>query len=806
VLTVHDVRLSTRFLLRDRGFTPVALLCLALGIGGNLVVFTIVDSVLLRPLPYKEPERLLMVFDSHAGPDGAPEQYVVSPPNYAAWKRETRVFAQLAAAIPQSVSLAGAGEPEKIQGAAVSADWFATLGARPLLGRTFSSEEDTPPGRAVTLLGEGLWRSRFGGDPHILGRTVRLDGTSYTVIGVMPASCDFPDRSRLWTPLALDPLQEPQRLYHLLYVLGRLAPGATPEQAQAEMSALARRLELAFPDTNQGWGVELQSIREYLEGDLRPVLLILQAAVALVLLIACANVASLMLARFEQRRGEFALRAALGETRKGLVRQLLTEAFLLAALGGILGTAFAWIGLRWARTAVPPETIAVEMLRPDARLLGFAMLLVLGAGLLTGLVPVLSRREKSLQSLLPEGANRASAGRNRRRAMELLVIAEVSVVVILLVATSLLARSYLHLKKVPLGYSAHNLLTLRITFPETRYPDKTQRIALLQRALAHIEALPGVESAGATIVLPVGDRTVSALFSVKGRPPASPGEMLLINNRMVSPKYLQTLQIPLLEGRYLLETDRADTQGVVVVSRAMAEAYWPGQNALGKQVKRGGPTSENPWLTVVGVVADVQDTSLGAAVSPTWYLPMTQHSFLEYSLAVRTTGNPLSVAPDVRKAIWSLDPELPVERVMTMEQLLAESVGKERFSASLIGLFTALGLALAAAGLYGLMSYSVSRRTHEFGIRMALGAERRSLLVMVLTRTMLLAAAGLVLGSVLSVLLGQPLASLLFQVEPLDPIAFLSAGLLLLAVAFAAGFIPASRATRVDVIDCFRGN
>lgn len=801
-----DFRLSARLLRKHRGPTAVALVCIAIGVGCNVAVFSVVNSVLLRPPPYGDPDRLMMLFDTHAGPGSDPEPFVVSPPNYAFWKRDHRVFQALAAAQPASLSLAGKGEPEKVPGAAVSADLFAAMGVRPSLGRAFSAEEDKPPGRDVAILSDGLWKARFGGKPQVLGQTLRLDGKSFVVVGVMPPGFDFPDRSRVWTPLALDPEKAPERLYHLLYVVGRLNQGVSLAQAQAAMALLAGRLERELPDTNAGWSVRVQPVREYLAGDVRPALWILQAAVVLVLLIACVNVANLMLARFEHRRLEFAVRTALGESRGQLISQLFTEAVLLTLAGGGIGGFLAWLGTRAVIPLIPPEILPVRVIEPDTNVLLFALGMLVITSLLIGSVPVLKRSETDVQRHLSEAGRKSSGGGRKHRVLGSLVVVETAVAMALLVAASLLSRSFLLLKQVPPGYDARHLLTLRLTFPVPSFPMGRQRVAFLQEALAKIESLPGVRSAGATIVLPVGDRTVSAMFSVEGRPPVSPGEVLLVNNRMVSPRYLQTMRIPLLAGRYLTEADRADSQGVVVVSKEMARQYWPGQNALGKLVKRGGINSEKPWLTVVGVVADVQDTSLDAKISPTWYLPFTQHDFQEYSLAIRTDGDPLSVAPTVRSAIRSLDPDLPIEEIMTMEQRLSGSLAKQRFSALFLSLFTGIGLILAAAGIYGLMSYSVSTRMREIGIRMALGAQRRSVLAMVLGEAAVLVVTGLVVGGLIGTGLSRLLTSQLFAVQSADPVALVTAAVLLVMVGFLAGYLPANRATRINVTECFRSD
>ena len=799
----QELRLSARRLLKTPSFTALALLCIALGIGANVAVFSVLSSVLLRPLPFADAGRLAMVFDTHPGPT-ADEDYEVSPPNYAAWKTKQTPFAEIAAWLPRTYSLTGTGEPERIVGAEVSADLFHLLGVAPRLGRVFSPSEDTPPGVAVAILSDGLWRDHFGADPDVLRRQVRLDGKSYVIAGVMPPGFDFPDRSRLWTPLALDPYKLPGRQFHSLYVAARLRPGTSHAQAQLAMASLARELAAQFPDSNAGWGVRVKTMREHLTGEIRPALLFLQGAVCLVLLIACVNVANLMLARFEGRRAEFAVRAALGETRRHLVRQLLVESTILSFAGGALGVALGWFALRALLPLIPPTLLQVHELSFDPGVLGYALLAILAVNAIIGLVPAFTRSESDLRSGLGEDGRKASAGRRRRLLLSSLVVAEIAVAMTLLVAAGLLTRSFLELQKVHLGYDPTNLLTMRIAFPDQVYTNRERKIHLLQDALAKIEALPGVRSAAVSMVLPVGDEDVSAIINVEGRPQAMPGEVLLVNNRFVSPHYFQTLRIPLLAGRVISESDRADTQLVVVVSKTMAKTFWPGQNPLGKRVRRGWANMVNPWFTVVGVVDDVQDSSLDAKIGATWYLAFTQTSWPEYSLAVRTAGKPEALAPPVRRILRSLDPELPVGQVKTMEQRLTDSLGKQRFSALLLAIFTGLGLVLAAAGLYGLMSYSVRQRTHELGVRMALGARRGTVLSLVLRQGTLLVAAGLVMGGVLLVLLVRLIESFLFNVSPVDPLSVGGAAVLLFSVALLASLLPAVRATRIDLVDCFR--
>jgi putative ABC transport system permease protein len=799
----QDLSLSARRLLKSPSFTALVLLCIALGIGTNVAVFSVLSSVLLQPLPFADSGRLAVVFDTHPGP-GADEDYDVSPPNYAAWKAKQTPFTEIAAAQPVTCSLTGTGEPERIVGAEVSAEMFHVLGVAPRLGRAFSRTEDTPPGLDVVILSDGLWRDHFGADPAILQRKLRLDGKSYAVVGVMPPGFNFPDESRLWTPLALDPYQLPGRQFHYLKVVGRLRPGASHLRAQLAMESLARELSREFPASNAGWGVKVKTMREHLVGEVRPALLFLQGAVCLVLLIACVNVANLMLARFEGRRFELAVRAALGETRRRLVWQLLVESSILSFAGGALGIALGWFGVRAILPLMPPTMLQVHRLSFDASVLAFALLSILVVNALIGLVPAFTRSESDLRSGLSEEGRKASSGRRRRLLLSSLVVAEIAVAMTLVVAAGLLTRSLLALQQVRLGYDPTNLLTMRIAFSDQVYTKRERKVHLVENALGQIEALPGVKSAAVTMVLPVGDPDVSAIIVVEGRPPAMPGEVLLVNNRFISPHYFQTLRIPVLQGRGIGEADRADTQLVVVVSKAMAKAYWPGQNPLGKRVRRGWANMVNPWFTVVGVVDDVQDTSLDAKIGATWYLAFTQTSWPEYSLVVRTAGNPAAVAPPVRRIFKSLDPGLPVGQVKTMEQRLSASLGKQRFFALLLAIFTCLGLVLAAAGLYGLMSYSVRQRTHELGVRMALGARRGNVLSLVLRQGTVLAVAGLALGACLLTLLVRLIGSFLFHVSPIDPVAVGGAALVLLAVAFLASLLPAVHATRIDLVDCLR--
>lgn len=802
---LRDFRQSVRKLTRTPLITTAVLLCLALGIGANSALFSVVNTILLRPLPFEDMERIVMVANTHAEEGGEPQRLAVDPKSYLEWKRRNRVFEPLGAVEPRSFNLTGGGDPERLEGAAISAEWLPAMGLTPTLGRGITAREDRPGAERVVLLGHGLWSRRFGADPGLVGRSITLNDESYTVVGIMPPGLQFPYGSEIWVPLAIDPEDAGRFTWHNLGVFGRLKPGVTFEQAKGDMERIAGDLEKEFPETNGGWGVDLRTLRFDLTGDLSTKLLALLAAAGFVLLIACANVSNLLLARAQEQSGELAVRTALGAGRRQLVRLALIESLVLSMAGGLLGLLLAFWAVRPLVALSPVATMAVFFrdIRIDPAVLLFTLAVSLVTGLAFGLLPALKAARPNLQGLLKE-SGRSSLTARGHRLFAALVVAEVALAVLLLAGAGLTVKSFRHLQQVSPGYDPRGVLTMRVSVPMTRYSETHQRISFFRRLMDGVRTVPGVVAAGASSTLPVKDNAVHGMFTIEGRPLAFDGEVLITNHRLVTPGYLEAMKIPLLAGRTLTEADHENAPGAAVISREMARRFWPGQDPVGKRIKRGAPSSENPWLTVVGVVEDVRDYGPAADIEPVWYLPYSQHDLATMSLVVRTKGDPLDLVQAVRAQVSAIDRDQPVFNVAPLEQYVADSMVKERFSALLVALFAAVGLVLAAVGIYGVMSFSVSQRFQEIGVRMALGAEPGTIRSLVLKRGMLLALAGVGLGLAGAFAMTRLISGLLHGVSPTDPAIFAAISLGALAVAFLANYLPARRATRVDPIVILR--
>lgn len=791
-----DLKCIFRRLSRHRKTTFLIVLCLALGTGGNSLVFSVVEATLLAPLPYPQADRIVAVSDTYQG-----QTYEVSPPNFAARRATARSFSAVAAMLRTDYSLATGDEPVRVEAAEVSHGLFEVLGVAPLVGRAFTSEEDLPSApERVVLLGHKLWRDRFGGDRGVVGRSITLEGTGRTVLGVMPEGFDYPLGAELWVPLGVDPDAVPARQWHNLYMLARLEPGATVESAQAELDAIARSMEERHPETNRGWGAKVLSLREYLVGNQRATLIALQGAVAFFLLIVCFNVATLLLARAIGRSGEHALRSALGARRWDLVRQVLLEGLVLALLGGLLGLGLAAVMLEPVRSWVPADLGNIEAARLAMPVLLFTLALAVGCGLAAGILPALRATRSDPAQVLRTGLGRGTGTRGERWRQSSLVIAEVAIAVVLLVAAGSMFRSWQKLKDVETGFATDNLLTLQLSLPDAVYPGVEERTLFTRRLLDEVRSLPGVEAAGTTNVLPFDERPVQALFSVEGRPPREPGEVLITKHRLVSPGYLATLGLPIY-GRDVTDLDDlgglADgSGGVVIVSEALAQTYWPERDPLGRRVKRGAYDSENPWLTVIGVVPDLRDVSLEEEVAPTWYLPSGQHRFTYLRLAIRTESAPEALVPSIRQVVRSLDPQLPIHGIATMEDLISATVADRRFSTVLLAVFALMGLVLAQVGIYGLLSYSVANRQQELSVRMALGAAHGRVRRMVVGQGLKLAIVGMVIGVAGSLIAHRFLRHVLYEVGPADPITLFAVLLGVGAVAVLGSVLPASHACK----------
>lgn len=811
---LKDLRYTFRSLRNHKGVTAVILSCLALGIGANTAIFSVVNSVLLRPLPVRDEGRVVTLQDRYEAPGAEPEIYDVSPPNFAGWQERNQVFEDMAAVYMRSFNLVGdgGGDAVRIEGASVSWNLFDLIGAKPVRGRTFRPNEDLPDAPArIVLISHTIWQRQFGGDPDIVGRTLKLDGLAYEVVGIMPPGFQFPQRpehpigAHFWEPLGLDPDKLPNRNWHNHFVLARLKPGVTLEGARAGMESVSAQLARDFPDTNNGWSAEIVPLRDRLVGNARPVLLALLGAVGFILLMACTNVASLLLARTVGRGQEIAVRTALGASPGVLVRQLLTESLVLAFLGAVLGLGLAALSVPLLVRLSPGDVPNLDRLGMDWRVLAFTLGLATLTGLLFGLVPAVKGARSDVYRVLRQGGGKLLGGVEGRRLQNALVVVQIALVVTLLVGAGLTLKSLRRLQQVDPGFEVANRLTLKVWLSEAQYPEVHQRAAYFRDVVDRVSAVPGVIAAGGSTTLPVADPETKAAFLVEGREPSQAGEVFFTNHRRVRPGYFKAMGIRLLQGRLLDERDSAEAPRVVVISKAMAERFWPGEDPLGRRVKRGWSNSADlPWITVVGVVEDVHDVGLDKDPEPAWYLPDTQHDTEYMSLVVHTASDPAGLIPAVRQAIRSVDREQPIFRIATLAELVSGSMSRQRFGAVLLTLFAGLGILLAAVGVYGVMSYTVSQLFHEIGLRMALGADRGAVLRLLLRQGMTLAVLGVALGLGGAVLLTRLLSSLLFGVSPTDPATLFGAAVFLGLVALLATWVPARRVSRIDPLIALR--
>jgi len=800
----NDLRYAIRLQRKNPGFTIVAVIALALGIGANTAIFSVVNTVLLRPLPYKDPERLVMVWEE-ATKAGYPQDTPTAA-NFVDWRTQNQTFEGMAAITDDSFNLTGTGDPERLVGQRVSTDLFPLFGVEPQIGRVFTAAEDQPGNERVVLLSYGLWQRRFGGDAGIVGKTLQLNGAGYTVVGVMPARFQFPTADdEVWVPVAFTQEDAANRNRHYLRVVGRLKPGVTLAQAQADMSTIATRLQQQYPQTNTDLGAVITPLHEHLVGDIRPALLILLGAVGLVLLIACANVANLLLARAAVRQKEIAVRVALGARRSRLIRQFLTESVSLSLLGGLVGLVISYVGLIVLKAFIPENISQARAISIDYKVLGFTLLVSVATGLIFGLAPALQSIRFNQAETLKEGGRDAATGGSGKRLRSLLVMAEVAISLVLLIGAGLLINSFLRLRNVDPGFRAENLLTMKIVLPEPKYEKKVQRSAFYTDVIQRVQSLPGVRSAAVTTNLPLYRQGNSISISIEGKPEPPPGQEDIIVTRIISPGYFDTMSIPLLKGRQLTDQDTDDSPNVVVISEGMARRYWPGEEAVGKRIAVGRIRSPEDWIQVVGVVKDVRQFELTADPKPQMYLTHRQFGFFDaQDLVVKTDVDSASMANAVRKAVWEIDKDQPVSNIRAMETILADSIARQRFSMLLLAIFASVALVLAAVGIYGVMSYSVAQRTHEIGIRMALGAQTSAVLKLAVGYGLKLVLAGIAIGLVAAFALTRVMSTLLFGVTATDPTTFTLISLLLVAVAAIASYIPARRATRVNPIIALR--
>ncbi len=803
----QDLRYGLRLLKKHPAFAIVAALTLALGVGATTAIFSVVNAVLLRPLPYAEADRLAMVWENVNLPQYKNAQNTPAPGNFRDWRDENSTFTDLAAMRGTAFSLTGNSDPIRVDGAMVSASLFRLLQVEPVLGRTFTADEDRAAPSRVVLIGHSLWTDRFGSSPSIIGQTLQLNDEPYSVVGVMPRGFRFPDaEDLLWVPLGLTPQQLANHGSHFLRVLGRLKPGVTLAQAQVDLDAIAARLTAQYPDSNTSVGVTILSLPEQTVGDVRRPLLVILGIVGLLLLMVCANIGNLLLARASARGREFAVRAALGASRRRMLRQLLAESILLATLGGALGLALAWWGVSALRWLAPTDLPRVTDIAVNGSVAAFNFTIAILAGVVSGIIPALQSQARDLHDSLKD-ETRASATRARLRARNLLVIVETALGVVVLVGAGLLLRSFVRLSNVPVGFKSEGVLTFRVALPAARYRTDVQRTAFYQQVSERLQALPGVSSAAAISFLPLSMSGRTTGVSVEGEPPPAPGQARFVDFRTVSPGYFATMSIPMLAGRDVAWSDTNATPSSIVISETTARSFWPNGDAIGKRIKSGGPQDNTPWLTVVGVVGNVRQLDLVRLPRPAMYIPAAQDRATGDTLrdwVVRTSADSSALVPAVRSVIWSVDSTLPITRVQTLDQVKSASTASQQFNLLLVGLFAVLALVLAAVGVYGVTAYSVSQRTRELGIRVALGARPGALLKLVLAHGARLTLIGLAIGTMAALALTQVMSTLLFGVGARDPMTFVGVALLLLAVSLGASFVPAHRATRVDPVVALR--
>ena len=796
---IKDIRYGLRSLLKRPGFTAIALIALALGIGANTAIFSLVNAVILQPLPYPDPDRLVWVYGNIRN---GSSRASVSPPDFLDYRAQNKTFEQFAASgtLPLHRNLTGNGEPERLTVSGVTGNYFQTFGVVPALGRGFSLENEKTGQDQVTVLSHALWQKRFAGDPNIINKTIILDGKACEVIGVMPAGLRLPQAADLWVPLTFDVDPDmKQRKAHFLRPIGRLKPGVSLAQAQADTDLIAAQLEKQFPDSNTGWNLRLLSLRDQLIGNSKTPLFILFGAVGLVLLIACANVANLLLVRAAARQKEIALRTALGASRLRIMRQMITESLLLAILGGALGALLATWGVQLLVSLSEGSLPPTAKIKVDGTVLGFTLLISLLTGLVFGLAPAFRTMKLDLIDSLKDGARGAGENTLRNRTRSLLVVFESSVAVMLLIGAGLLIRSLIELQQVNPGFDSNNVLTLRVDLARKKYDTPEKAANFFQELETRIGNLPGVEAVGFVTELPLSGQLNDLPFTVEGRPPVSPDQQFDMDFRRVNQQYFRALHIPLLRGRNFTEQEVRQSDKVLVVSQQLVDTVFPNEEPLGKRLVSA---IGNEPFEIIGVVGDIRHQSLGNPPLPAMYMPTWQTGGT--NLVIRTQNDPLSLVSGVRQEVQAIDRDQPIGAIKTMKDWVTSSVAAPRYRTTLLALFAALAMILAATGIYGVMSYSVAQRTHEIGVRMALGARQVDVLKLVVGQGMLLALIGVVLGVGGALALTRVMSTLLFGVTAKDPITFAVVAVLLIAVAFIACFVPARRATKVDPLVALR--
>ncbi len=797
-----DLRFAARGLRKAPGFATMAIACIALCVGVTTTIFSAVNAILIRPLPYHDADRLLAVYSQNI-----PRGYHatnISYPDFVSYRDDNRTLSGLGiwTWVTKTIS---EGETERVPGASVSANLFPTLGIRPLIGRNFLPEEERTGRGDVVLISYGLWRRRFGGDSALVGKSISMDGRPHLVVGVMPPNFNFPDRGDFWMPFVFDgPAREGRGDRGYAGAIGRLKPGVTLDQARADFATLSTRLQHDFPNESTGWSAELMTLRDDLTGDLRRPLLVFLAAVGLVLLIGCANVANLMLARGTSRYREMAVRTALGAERGRLIRQLLTESMLIAGMGGAIGAVFGMWAVRLFRFAFPNDVPFYFSLTADPRALAFAAIVTMLTGILFGAIPAVRTTQLDINSALRDGARSGDSG-SRARIRSALVIGELAISVILMIGAMLLIRSYRAYTTTRLGFDETGILTARITLPEFRYDASANRIAFFDQLESRVRNLPTVTSVGSAAGIPFSGWDIQSELNVFGRPPAQPNQEIITHYQLVYPDFFKAMGVPVVRGRMLNESDRDSLAPTGVVNETLVKQAFPGQDPIGKRLKTGGPDTRDPWITIVGVIRDFRHYRLPQPMGPALYTHYATVAGRSQTLVVRTTAaDPYGLVPAIRAAVRGLDPQIAIYAVKTMNDAVSQSLWRQRLQGQVLGIFAALALLLATLGIYGVISYTVAQRTREIGVRVALGAQRRNVLALVLGEGMRLVAIGIGIGVLGALAVTRALSSLLYGVSATDVTTYSTVPVLLGAIALAATYLPAARATRVDPLTAIR--
>ncbi|HJT79745.1 MAG TPA: ABC transporter permease [Chthoniobacterales bacterium] len=810
---LQELRLAFRLLAKSPAFVLIAVATLALAIGANTAVFSLVNALLIRPLPYADPQRLVLIWEEFTA-QGL-ERIPVSPPEFLDYQKQTKSYRHLAAFTYRDLNLTGGDVPERIQGASVSAAVWPLLGVKPIRGRVFDQTEEGEGRNNVIVISERLWQRRFNSDSTLVGKTVSLNGSGHTVVGIMPKTFEFPlplfnvqggqfaERVDIWVPVGFTENEMKSRGSRDYGIIGRLAPGVTAQQAQAELKQLIPRWKEQYPDNygkDENFGAQVYPLQEQVVGKMRPALWILFGAVSLVLLIACANLTTMLLARASSREREMAIRIALGAGPMRLIRQLLLESIVLSIIGGVAGIVLAIWGLDILRAVTARTVPRIAEVNLDLTVLGWTFLVAVGTGVVFGFFPALASSNPQLTEALKEGGRGSTEGARRNTLRNGLVIGEIAIALALLVGASLLVRSFIQIQNVDPGFNPRQVLAMELSLPVLKYPRGKPVVDFFAEVQRRVAVLPGVRTAAITSILPLSGTNSDSSFAIEGQTESAvmSGVFPDEEQRQVSPEYFKALEIPLLKGRYFTEGDGFDAPRVMIVNQALAKKYWPNGDAVGKRVTFDDPRKTPKWTTIVGIVGDVRHRGMDEPARPEFYQPHAQVPYRSMILTVRSSQDPKSLVSMIRRELTALDPDLPIAHVRTLEQVVSDSIAPRRLSVLLLGAFAAIALILAAIGMYGVMSYLVAQRTHEIGVRMALGAQRSDVLKLILSRGARLVLAGTGIGLLFAFLSTRALGSLLYGVGTFDALTFGAVTVVLAAIALLASYIPALRATQSD--------